>query len=323
MATSPRGGTSPSAQEISASNSLRVVEAQFAKDVGVATGLDPRVILAQATQEGAYAPGGTGGLNFLNLRDSTVSSLGKSFASSSPAGFARFSSLSQAEQATIAEYQSPAIGLPSQQALVRDYSTPERQIALIAATPWDAGHYGGTGGPNLQATFASIYGADALKGPAQIATGKSGLGSILSGSFHAAGTVAGDVTALTNPFTGIITGVNPLAAAGGAGSGIAKFLGVPTLPKNAIQRGGEMLAGGVLVLLGLILAGIAAGRETGATAAAKPAVRVVTRGAVKTRNASAQRQYRASRAQTGGKPSRDRTGANQPFVDRSFGEVPF
>ena len=71
------------------------------------------------------------------------------------------------------------------------------------------------------------------------------------------------------------TGPNSvLGAAGASGSGIASFLGIP-LPSNAIVRGGEMLAGGVLILLGLIMITLG-GRGTPQTQAVR-AVRTVAR----------------------------------------------
>ncbi len=120
-----------------AQQTLAEQEKLFSNATAAGTGLDPRVVYSQVIAEGAYAPGGTGGLNFLNLRSSTVSSLGLPYAGSSPAGFAQFANLTQAEQASIAEYKSPAIhlGTPA--------PTPQGQITQIAATPWDASHYGG------------------------------------------------------------------------------------------------------------------------------------------------------------------------------------
>lgn len=36
---------------------------------------------------------------------------------------------------------------------------PAEQIAAIAASPWDASHYGGAGGPNLLATYRTLVGS--------------------------------------------------------------------------------------------------------------------------------------------------------------------
>lgn len=149
--------TGPGLQSIDKQNELAV----FANGVSQATGIDPRVIIAQAQQEGAYAPGGTGGHNYLNLASATVDSLGAKRSGSSAGGFAQFNNVQDAISATVAEFKSPAIGLTSEAG-----KTPATQIADIAATPWDTGHYGGNGGVNLLRTFDSIYGAPAAGKPA-------------------------------------------------------------------------------------------------------------------------------------------------------------
>jgi hypothetical protein len=130
---------------------LEQVQQKFALDVSKATGIDPRVILAQELAEDSYADNGTKGLNFLNLRDSTVASLGKPYEASSAGGFAKFHDLAQAEAATIAEFKSGAIA-----PYVNPNTTPRTQIAGLAASGWDKGHYGGEGGPNLVTDFLQV-----------------------------------------------------------------------------------------------------------------------------------------------------------------------
>jgi hypothetical protein len=143
MATAPT--------KTSSNLTLAQVQQKFALDVSKQTGIDPRVILAQELAEGAYSGNGTKGFNFLNLRDSTVASLGKPYEASSSGGFAKFHDLAQAEDATIAEFNSRAI---------RDFwnpnTTPRAQIAGLAKSPWDGGHYGGVGGPNLVTNFLQV-----------------------------------------------------------------------------------------------------------------------------------------------------------------------
>lgn len=231
-------------------------EALFSNAVAKGTGFDPRVIYAQAQSEGAYAPGGTGGLNFLNLSSDTVRSLGLPFAGSSSGGFAQFANLAQAENATIAEYRSPAIGLTA------PAPTVSGEIAQIAATPWDATHYGGVGGPNLAATFKSLYGDTAFAGKAS--TSNSGvLGSSPSGLFNPS-----TGAALNPPQSGLQTATN--------------WFGWITNPKN-LQRLGEIVGGSVLIGLGLVMVGRSASssgpaQQVQAAAGTVTApVRVVTR----------------------------------------------
>ncbi len=76
---------------------------QFVADVSKATQIDPRVLIAWAQQEGAYAKGGTGGFNYLNLRPIA----GDPYSSVSSGGFEQFSSLSDAEAATIRRLGQP------------------------------------------------------------------------------------------------------------------------------------------------------------------------------------------------------------------------
>jgi len=220
------------------SNSLLLIEENFANQVGKGTGIDPRVILAQTQLEGAYSPGGTGGLNFLNLKASTVSSLHQPYASQSSGGFAQFASLQQAEAATIAEFKSPAIGLTGSNVP----PTPRGQIAAIGNSPWDAGHYGG-GGANLSTEFGRLFGTQALDQPQSFNT--AGFGNIIKAI----------VTAPAQVFQGT-TGKDVNASPTGPNSvlgGLGSLPGLFGLPSSA--RLGEMIAGGVLVALGIVMIG--------------------------------------------------------------------
>src|SRR3954451_20460579 len=64
-------------------------ETQFVARVAALTGLDPRVVRAWVAVEGAYAPGGTGGFNYLNIREGTSKS-GVPIAGTTQRGFAHF-----------------------------------------------------------------------------------------------------------------------------------------------------------------------------------------------------------------------------------------
>lgn len=290
---------------------LAAQERLFTNAVGAGTGLDPRVVYAQVIQEGAYAPGGTGGLNFLNLAASTVKSLGLPFAGSSSGGFAHFANLGQAEQASIAEYKSPAIGL------VTPASTPAGQISQIAASPWDAGHYGGPGGPSLASTFAAEFGSGALGTTAQVSPiasnpavglpGTSGSTPIASSYTNnpaqaAKDLLAGNITLAqaqaANPGTTFNVGGNPTNPF----SSVDSFFSWIGNTKN-LQRLGEMLAGGVLIALGVVMIGRAASSSSPATQV-KGAAETVAAPVRTVRSRSAARRAPAVRAPIRSQPRR-------------------
>lgn len=129
----------------------------FIVKVSQATGLDPRVLVSWIQAEGAYAHNGTGGYNYLNLRpakgDVGVTAV-------SPGGFNNFASVDAAVQSTVNRLNNP-FARPIL-AAAKSKATPQQTISVIAATGWDAGHYGGPGGPNLQTTFAQQWGKDSL-----------------------------------------------------------------------------------------------------------------------------------------------------------------
>lgn len=131
--------------------SLDASQAQFVIGVSTATRIDPRVIVAWMQQEGANAPGGTGGFNYLNLRPEP----GDEFKSVSTGGFEQFASVTDAIGATVNRLNKP-FARPII-ATARTKPTPSEQINAIAATGWDSSHYGGNGGQNLLKTFTSIF----------------------------------------------------------------------------------------------------------------------------------------------------------------------
>jgi hypothetical protein len=221
---------------------LTVEQAQFSNDVAKALNLDPRVIYAQAEVEGAYAPGGTGGFNFLNLRASTVNSLGKPYAGSSAGGFAQFANLKQAEDATVAEFQSPAIA-------VQGYpgDTPAQEISRISASPWDAGHYGN--GRSLSNAFTQTYGLAAL-------TAKGSTTPIAGGG------IQNNAGGIPNPVSGVTDAIGSITDA-------FKFI--------FSYRFLEILGGGLLLLLGLYLLARQLGVAPGPTAVAATAANAVTK----------------------------------------------
>ncbi len=161
----------------------------------------------------------------------------------------------------------------------------------------------------------------------------AGLGGLASGI---ASGVGGAITSA--PITAATGGLNQLLGAGGAGSGIAKWLGIPTLPKNPIQRGAEMVAGGVLVLLGFGIIGLSAISKVAAPVT--PVAKVTRRGVgAARRQAPANRQARATAkaspyksSRKGGAEPRTRPGFEgvgraprkaQPTAKRTGEGIPF
>lgn len=169
----------------------------FIAQLAQATGLDPKVIAAWVQVEGAYAPNGTGHYNFLNLRAKSPAQgySGVALAGQSTNGFAQFLSVQDAVQETaywINHFGNYA-GIRASTKL-----GPKSQIAAIAASPWDAGHY--NGGRSLLSAYSSLT-----------SKGSSWLSSIT----HAVG------KGLVDAGTG-----NPL----GAGLDVAKGLGLGGIP---------------------------------------------------------------------------------------------
>jgi len=141
---SPPGSTVP--------NDPSAMQNYFASEVAKQTGLDPRVVMAWSSQEGTYAPNGTGGFNFLNLRPYS-SDVG--VVSHSSGGFDQFRSLQDAIASSVARIKQPFL----QQHLgpvLKAGGGPSEQIAAIAASGWDQDHYGGPGGPNLLRAYQGV-----------------------------------------------------------------------------------------------------------------------------------------------------------------------
>jgi hypothetical protein len=106
------------------------------------TGLDINVVRAWVAHESAWGRSPAGAYNFLNLRDPN-------------GGWAQFSSADDAVNAYYAQLQrGKAFGYPA--ILTSSRNSPQYQISTIAASKWDASHYGGTGGPNLVSTYNSV-----------------------------------------------------------------------------------------------------------------------------------------------------------------------
>lgn len=130
---------------------LDLNQVRFVIGVSVATKIDPRVVIAWMQQEGANAPGGTGGFNYLNLRPLS----GDPYKTVSKGGFEQFASVNDAVKATVRRLNQP-FAKPII-ATARTRPTPQAQIRAISVTGWDAGHYGGNGGLALQRTFSTLF----------------------------------------------------------------------------------------------------------------------------------------------------------------------
>lgn len=201
----------------------------FAYQVAAGTGLDPRVILAQITAEGA--PGnGAGYFNYLNIAAPTAAYNKTPYVGVGPANTAIFGTMQAGVAATIAEYK--ALGITKAAG-----KPPAEQIDAIANSGWASSHYGTPAGSNLLNDFKSLY-------------PNANVGGAPASGYGAA--TQGQTTLGQSPIGQVVT--VPLS--------IADFLGRLTNPAYII-RGLELVAGSVLVLLGLWLlvkqVGLAAG----------------------------------------------------------------
>ncbi len=194
---------------------------QFIIGVSKQTGIDPRVLLAWMVKEGAYTKGGTGGYNYLNLRPFP----GDKHAGISPKGFAQYLTVQDAINATVTNLHSPQYA--SVLSTARLKPPPRQEIAVIAASPWDANHYGGPGGPDLLDTFSSLFGKTGGSSayqppsvaPAMLAT--VGTGSASTSIWDNIKTVIDDINAAPNMAIGgaVDVGkqvVKPITAVGDA-----------------------------------------------------------------------------------------------------------
>lgn len=206
-------------------------EIEFVSGVATKTGLDPRVLIAWVQAEGAYAPNGTGGFNFLNLKAAPG---GKSYSgvpvTVSSGGFEQFTSVNDAVTETVNRLQQPfAAGILNSKG-----QTAVQQIAAIGNSSWDASHYGGNGGQNLRNDYTQLWGNGALTsaapGGGAISQIASDLGSVpVVGNIVKAGETTGGTIKTTAGFISEITSV------------------------SFIIRAGEVIGGAVLMLAGLFL----------------------------------------------------------------------
>lgn len=212
-------------------------EAAFVEGVSNATGIDPRVLVAWVQQEGAYAQNGTGGHNYLNLRPYS-SDVGVSSVTSG--NFDQFGNVQDAVASTVARLRQPfAQNIIS---VAAEHPTPAQEIAAIAGTGWDSGHYGGQGGPNLVATYDQIFKSAQTPYQPPAAAGQI-LPSVGTGSAADVGST--DITGSGGgpSVAGALGGLNPFSSF----EGFFKFV--------TSWRFAEVVGGFLLLLVGLFLLG--------------------------------------------------------------------
>lgn len=203
----------------------------FVADVAKATGIDPRVLTAWVDIEGANAPGGTGHYNYLNLRPTS----GDQYAGVSSGNFEEFASVQQAEAAT-----ERRLGMPFASGIIaaaHAKASPRVEINAIAGSGWDAGHYGGAGGPNLVNEFESIFGKGSADSKYEAITGFSGAAATAT----AAGQGGSTIDKVKDAATGIPGAIEDAA---GEVKSVFDFL--------FSYRFLEIVGGGALVLVGLV-----------------------------------------------------------------------
>lgn len=223
-------------------------QARFIVGVSTATKIDPRVLIAWAKAEGAYADNGTGHFNYFNLRPYP----GDPYSSVSSGNFEQFSNVNDAIAATVRRLNQPFARPIIATAAAKP--TPKQQIQAIASTGWDAGHYGGNGGIKLQEIFGSMFGGnkglnDSYVGPGAALSVASTAGT---GSASDAGSVdSSSVDAAGNKAVG--------AAAGSVNSAARHIPGVAQVESigSAVgwvfsQKGAMVIGGGIIVILGIL-----------------------------------------------------------------------
>lgn len=221
----------------------------FIERVAQLTGLDKTVVAAWVKAEGAYAPNGTGGNNFLNVRESTSKS-GVPLAGTTSKGFAQFHSAEDAAKETAHLINTSGNYLGIRQATKLG---PKSQLAAIAASPWDSGHYGG--GRNLYNDYASL-----TKG------GGGGIdwGGIFGGATRVVGDIANPVGGAAD-VAGLIPGIPGIGSIPGVGTATsiltapekiaeqtAAVIGFVFNPSSWL-RIGYIVGGGVFVIGGLFI----------------------------------------------------------------------
>lgn len=150
-ATAAGVSAAATASPIGGSNAAETFAATVAGD----TGLDVNFIRAWVQQEGNFK-GSTGSFNFLNMKGGKG---WQSFSDPIAAGHAAAANL-RADKGNVNGYQT---------LLATAGQTADKQIAALAASKWDEGHYGGAGGPNLLRTYNSISGGQPLSLSQQVA----------------------------------------------------------------------------------------------------------------------------------------------------------
>ncbi len=214
---------------------------QFVNDLSAATGLNKVVIEAWVAVEGAYAPGGTGGYNYLNIREGTSHS-GARITGTTTKGFAQFATPGDAAQeaAWMINHLSIYRGIKRSATMA-----PKSQLTAIAASPWDAGHY--NGGKTLFSAYSSIT---------------SGGGGVLDAISGVGSAVAGGVNSVA---TAVVPG---LGAAESAASSVGtltedagKVIGFLFNPQDWL-RIGYIIGGGLLTLGGLFIMAKSVGGST-------------------------------------------------------------
>jgi|GEM_PF-3667532 len=131
---------------------LQQRERAFIAGLSAATGLSPRVVAAWVHAEGDYRSAGAPGSNFLNLRtgERTRGYSGVPVHSGN-GGFAQFSSVGDAIRETA--YWLTHMGNYS--GIRAAAGKPDGvQLAAIARSPWDAGHY--HGGRSLTDSYKAV-----------------------------------------------------------------------------------------------------------------------------------------------------------------------
>lgn len=229
MATVAVGGA-PASSTSSPATAAAAAE-RFAAELAQRTGLDRDVVRAWVASEGAYAPNGTGGFNFLNVR---VGPSGRGYSGvpevASPAGFARFRTVEDAVAET-SHWLTSMHNYSAIRAVVAGGGGPMAQLRAIAASPWDANHY--AGGSVLLRNYAAARGDSNIFGrlwggvssaassaAAAVASGTSSAVHDAGGIFHdplglgAIGdAITGGVDSLINGFLRIVVAGFVLALA--------------------------------------------------------------------------------------------------------------
>lgn len=164
---------------------------EFVSELAVRTGLNRDVVAAWVRAEGADAPNGTGGFNYLNVRARGQTGYsGVRLAGISSGGFAQFASVDDAVRE--ASYWILKMGnYAGIRASVGKGS--QAQLAAIAASPWDANHYSGGG------AVGSV-----LSGAWKIVTGAGGA---VAGAAGAVGGAVQAAASIPDAITGAVTGV--------------------------------------------------------------------------------------------------------------------